>query len=128
MFPSHDRVPRPPFSSLTTLQYVDSNGDTQNVTASDYTVDSSAEPARIYEAYNKTWPTTQVIRNAVTVTYVAGYGSTAAAVPETFVVAIKLLAAHWFRNRESSARVQQHDIPDGVNALISPYTVSIMGA
>jgi len=127
-FPGCIEVPRPPFSSLTGLQYVDQNGDTQAVTSSLYTVDSSAEPARIYEAYNKSWPTTYAIRNAVTVTYVAGYGSTAASVPEEFKIAIKLLAAHWFRNREASSPIQQHDIPNGVHALISPYTVQILGA
>jgi len=127
-FPSIIEVPRPPYSSLTSFQYVDSNGDTQTVTSTDYTVDGSSEPARVYEAYNKSWPTTQPIRNAVILTYVAGYGAASTDVPEEFIVATKLLAAHWFRNRESAAPMQQHTIPDGVQALISPYTVSIMGA
>jgi uncharacterized phiE125 gp8 family phage protein len=37
----------------------------------------------------------------VTVTFIAGYGDTAADVPERFKQAIKLLVGHWHEHREA---------------------------
>lgn len=75
-------VPYSPLSSVTSLAYVDTAGDTQTlVENTDFTVDSKTEPARIIETYNTTYPATRSVMNAVTLTYVSGYGATASAVP-----------------------------------------------
>lgn len=122
-FPAEIHLPRSPLSSVTTFTYVDQQGTSQTVPADRYTVDSDSEPARIYEARDKTWPTTWSEPLAVTVVYVAGYGSSADDVPDWAKVAIKLLAAHWFRNRETAGPGTQHEIPHGVESLIAPHTV-----
>lgn len=71
----------PPLQSVTAITYVDTAGDTQTMTASDYLVDSASVPARITPAYGKTWPSTREQNNAVKVRFIAGYGA-ASAVPE----------------------------------------------
>ena len=101
-FPCWDiRVPKPPLSSVSSITYVNSTGGSSTVASTDYAVDTYNEPGRITPAYNATWPTGRLQNNAVTVTYVAGYGASQNAVPDTYRHAIKMLAAHWHEHRES---------------------------
>lgn len=96
-FPANDgaiRPPRPPLASVTSIGYTDSDGDAQTLDAEKYTVDTDTEPGRIVPAFNETWPSTRAAPNAVTVTYVAGYGS-AADVPQTIRQGIIALVGHW---------------------------------
>jgi uncharacterized phiE125 gp8 family phage protein len=93
------RPPRAPLRSVTNIQYVDEDGDTQTWASSNYLVDAQSEPGRIALAYGASWPTTRCQIGAVTVNYSAGYGE-ATDVPEETKHAIKLLVGHWFANRE----------------------------
>lgn len=102
-FPAQEiELGRWPLVSVTKIQYVDEDGNTQTWTASLYQSDTTAEPPRIKPAYNQSWPSTRAgDYAAVTVTFVAGYGAAAAAVPERFKQAIKLLVGHWYAHREA---------------------------
>lgn len=94
-------LPKPPLVSVTSITYVDGDGASQTVSASDYVVQTDTTPGQIALAYDDTWPVTRAQENAVTVVYVAGYGA-AAAVPETVKAAIKLVLADLYRVRETS--------------------------
>lgn len=72
-FPGEIRLPFPPLRSVSSITYVDSDGTTQTLATSEYTVDTNQEPARIVEAYSKSWPVTRAHINAVIVTFIAGY-------------------------------------------------------
>jgi len=74
-------IPLPTLQSVTTITYIDANGATQTLAADQYLVDTKSEPARITPAYGLVWPSTRYQTNAVTVRFVAGYG-TASAVPQ----------------------------------------------
>jgi hypothetical protein len=65
-------LPRAPLQYVTSIAYVDTNGTTQTLSASDYTVDTASEPGRITPAYNESYPSTREQANAVTVTFNAG--------------------------------------------------------
>lgn len=93
-------LPRPPLSSVSSITYVDTDGNTQTVSSSIYSVDTDSEPGRVYRAYSQTWPTPRQQRNAVTVTYVAGYGSSKTNVPDAIRTAIKMMVADMYENRE----------------------------
>lgn len=95
------KVPRPPLQSVTSITYVDTDGVTQTLDDDLYRVDAESEPGRITPAYNQSWPYTRPQTNAVTVTFVAGYGATPATVPATTRQAIEMLAAHFYENREA---------------------------
>lgn len=70
------RVPRPPLISVSSIQYVDTAGAAQTLATSLYQVDPYHQPGLIVPAYGQTWPTTRDgTPNAVTVTYLAGYGA-----------------------------------------------------
>lgn len=126
-------LPRPPLQSVTSVQYVDSDGSTQTLASSIYRVDTKSEPARLTEAEGETWPTTDHVTNAVTITYVAGYQpdnssppDEAANVPQPIKHAMKLLIGHWYENRE---QVNVGNIvtpmPSAAHALLAPYRVMI---
>lgn len=101
-WPSSDiiKLPRPPLVSAT-VAYTDSAGTATTWAATNYDVDTESEPGLIRLAYGITWPTaTLKPTNPIQITYVAGYGATAASVPEYARQAILMLLAHWHENRE----------------------------
>ena len=53
-----------------------------------------------------TLPTLGDDANPVLVTYVAGYGAAASAVPQRAKQAILLLVGHWYRQREAVGRAE----------------------
>lgn len=93
-----------PVSSVTSIQYIDTAGSTQTLSSSNYQTDLVSKPARICEARNVTWPSTDdQSMNAVIVTYVAGFGAAAASVPIGYRHAIEILAGHWYWNPDAFA-------------------------
>lgn len=94
-------LPNPPLISVASISYEDSAGDTQTWASSNYQVDITGIRGSVSVEPNVTYPTTEADRkNAVTITFDAGYGAAASAVPETTRLAIMMLAAHWHENRE----------------------------
>lgn len=87
-FPPGDllKLPKVPIQSITSVVYVDTNGDDQTFTG--YTLDAIGE--RIYLQYGEDWPSTRDIENAVTITYVSGYGDAVSDVKETIKQVVKL--------------------------------------
>lgn len=127
-------VPRPPFISITPdatyttlgIQYVDTAGSTQTISASDYRVDSVSEPARITPAYGSSWPSARYVVNAISVTYRAGYAN-AAAVPFAIKQAMLMLIGHWYEQRESVVVGSiSKEVEFAVHALLQPYRVDII--
>ena len=91
-FPSVIRIPKTPVQEVSSISYVDGNGDTQTLAASKYTVDFRSTPARIVPAYGTSWPSARSEPNAVTVRFIAGYGSgaTPVEIPERILQAMRL--------------------------------------
>jgi len=114
-------LPRSPAQSVTSIQYVDTDGATQTWSSSLYDVDVSSEPARITPAYNEDFPDTRAESNAVTVTYVAGYGDASTDVPEELRLLIRLLVGHYFENREAVSMNALHELPLGMQFLVKSY-------
>jgi len=88
----------PPLQTVTSITYLDNNGDSQTLAASQYVVDDKSIPARITPAYGVTWPSTYDQTNAVSIKFIAGYGL-AADVPEVIKQWIKLQVTQYFENR-----------------------------
>lgn len=101
-FPSEIRVPLPPLSSVSTLTYVDTAGDVQALTEdTHFIVNTKAEPGLIKPSRSTSWPSVQSgIYNAVTLTFVAGYGADAGSTPERMKQAVLLLVANAYEFRE----------------------------
>jgi uncharacterized phiE125 gp8 family phage protein len=109
-FPSSNaafRVPRPPLQSVTSIAYYNTAGTLTTLAAASYRVNAGLVPGLIEPAYGYYWPEVRDMTGAVTVRFVAGYGGTSptvaqsvAAVPARIKHLVKLLAAHWYENRE----------------------------
>ncbi len=103
------RLPLPPAQSVTSIVYIDEDGDEQTLSASKYkflNANTVANPGLITPAYGEVWPTTRHEGEAVTVTWVCGYGLREA-VPEMTRHLIKILVADAFRQREALGVVGQ---------------------
>ena len=79
-----------PVQSVTSVTYVDTAGDTQTLSASNYHVDTIREPARVALKTNTNWPKTESnTPNAVVVEFVGGYGDAGADVPAEARLAVQ---------------------------------------
>jgi len=118
-FPTGDIVlPISPLQSVTSVQYVDTDGATQTWSNTLYTVDTASDIGRIRPNYDEDYPTTRGYKQDITITFVAGYGDAASDVPDTALTAIKLLASNWFENRESNAPIALNEVPMALQTLI----------
>ena len=110
-----------PVMSVSSFQYADSQNTTQTYNASNYIVDTFDKPARLSLAYGKTWPTLYGNINDVTITYTAGYGSTAASVPMQIRQAILMMIADSYDNREDYVK----KLPTASEYLLDQYRVQL---
>lgn len=119
------RLPMPRLVSVSSITYLDNNGEQQTLDPNAYVVDASSQPARIVPAANLTWPTTDYyVPGSVKVTFVAGsYGDgvTVNNCPSAIKQAILLLVGHWYSNREAVTEKPMTNLPLAVDALLSPY-------
>jgi uncharacterized phiE125 gp8 family phage protein len=118
-------IPRAPLASVTSIAYVDEAGDTQTWASGNYVVSADAEPGRISLAYSKDWPGLRDQADAVTITYVVGYGA-AATVPEAIKAAIKLQVGDLYQNREAAIIGVSHAVNPSARALLDPYRVVVV--
>lgn len=115
------RIPGP-VQSITSISYVDTSGVTQTLDTADYQL-VKAETPYIVPAYGESWPDARLQPDAVTVRAVVGYGNNPGDTPEPIRLAILLLVASFYENRENSAPAAAAPHVAGVDALISRYKI-----
>lgn len=93
-------LPLPPLQSVTTVKYIDLDGNQKTLADTLWKADAVSEPARLVPAFNETWPSTREEINAVEIRFVAGY-TDIGQVPEEVKSGMKMMAASWYENRES---------------------------
>lgn len=112
-------LPYPPLQTVTHLKYYNTSGTEYTFSSADYHVNTYSQPGKIVLGFGKTWPNdTLKTTNGIIIRYVAGYGATAASVPEKTRLAIKLLAGHYYINRENEQPRKLESIPFGVLSLL----------
>lgn len=116
------RLPRPSCVSVTSVTYVDLQGNLQTLDPSTYRLDNTSEPARLTPIPGTYWPLTELyLPGSVQITYVAGsYGDGVEInnCPQTVVMAMLLLIGHWYQNREETSPENLKNIPLGVCSLL----------
>lgn len=95
------RLPLPPVISVTSVQYVDGAGATQTWASTEYDLLGDREPAEIHPGFGKSYPSTRTQPEAVTVSYLAGYGSSDQDVPRAIKAFLKLRIGDLDAHRES---------------------------
>lgn len=111
---------RSPLVSVTSITYLDTNGDSQTWSNSLYRVDTQSEPGRVTPIHGETYPSTYDTTGAVTVTFVCGYGADATNVPEQAKLAIKWLCDHWYRNIRAVDTQPAGPVPQTFEDLLRP--------
>lgn len=116
------RLSLPPLQSVASITYVDADGATQTLDASKYTV-VTGERGAIVPAYGETWPTTRDVPEAVTVTFVAGYGDAADDVPGAIRAAGLIMVADLYDARTDIVTGTTVNRTEAVDRLLNPYRV-----
>lgn len=117
-------VPVSDLVSVTSIEYVDEDEATQTLASSKYIVDTHSTPGRIAIDPDEAWPTTREQINAVEVTFVAGFGSSATDVPQAIRQAIKSIFATLYEHRETKITgTIATEIPEAAKYLLDPYVV-----
>lgn len=119
---------RPPISSATTnvaITYTDANGNSTTLASSNYQVDFRSEPGRIYPGYGQTWPFPRDIPNAVTITYVAGYGNSVDSVPAGIRAYMLRVIAEMYENREMTVVGTIASAYPHLDGMLDPYRWSL---
>lgn len=112
-------LPLLPAQSITSITYVDINGNSATLSASVYGFDTKR--GRIYLKDGQAWPTVQLRTfDPITVTWVAGYGAAGTNVPARYLQAILLMIGHLYENREAAM------IQAGLTPVITPLAVDAL--
>lgn len=112
-----------PLQSITTVTYLDKDNVSQTLSTDIYDVDTTRNPGAMRRTRDQSWPATYPSWNAVVVTYVAGYGAAASAVPAAIKQAMLMHIGHMYENRESSIDRMIMAVPMGYESLLAPYRV-----
>jgi len=102
-FPSTGAIalPRPPLQLVSSVKYVDTDGDVQDLTENtDYVVDAVSEPGWVVMAEDASWPEVKQTVNAVIIRFIAGYGDAGTDILAAHKLAIKHMVAEWYEHRE----------------------------
>ncbi len=111
---------KPPVTAVTSITYIDTNGQQQTLNVSNYQVDLNPNGPRIAPAPNSSWPSTKDGISRVVVTYAAGYTEETLP-PELYEVIIEV-AADKFYNR--SAQTDEQLYPNShIEAMLWPWRV-----
>lgn len=119
------RLTHGPVQSLTSITYYDQDDVSRTLASSDYWEDFDSNISRV--VVKTSWPATEDKPNAVTITYVAGYGDDSDSVPAAIKQAMLLILAHLYENRQqvivSGTAIGALEIPFGSTVLLSPYVL-----
>jgi uncharacterized phiE125 gp8 family phage protein len=99
-FCSSIAIPLPPLASVTYIKYFDAAGVEQTWPTTEYTVD--LPNSLVHLAFEKTWPVTRAIPNAVTIRFVSGYSVNTLPAADKALVFQKV--AKWHEDREEMDR------------------------
>lgn len=114
------RLPLEPLSSVTGITYYDGDNASQTLSTDVYGVYTDARGPYVALKYGQSWPTTYARADAVSITFVAGYGAAASNVPARLKSAIKLHAADLYDGRAAGAEKQRYSTM-AYERLIKPY-------
>ena len=116
-------LPKGNLQSVTHVKYLDLDGNQQTWATTEYEVDSTSLPGCVRLGYDKSYPSTRDVWNAVVTRYVVGWNQ--ADVPAAIKQGVLLLTAHFyeFRNPEvMGAPVGKVNFT--YEALLRPYRVT----
>lgn len=104
----------PPLSSVTSVSYLDTDGDTQVLATSVWEAAEENGIGIVRRKFGQVWAATRGHEDTVWVPFVCGYGDPED-VPEPIKSAIRIHAAHFYRQREGG------EVPAAFYDLLRPF-------
>lgn len=108
--------------SITSFNAYSFGGVIESFAPSNYFVDTESEPGRVVLNSGAVWPVGLRDKNAMEITFVAGYGDNRTDVPDDIRTAIKIFVAEIYEKRCSGAVV-----PEVVKNIIEQYKIIKLG-
>jgi uncharacterized phiE125 gp8 family phage protein len=112
-------LPFPPFNSLTSITYRDTDGLTQSLTSANYILETSGAVTRV--RFYGDLPDLDEDEPRVSITWSAGYA--AGAVPTDLQLAVIRLAGTYYMNPEAVSMLNLMQVPFGVKAVIDAWSL-----
>ena len=129
-FPELIELPKPPAIIVSSVKYDDTDGVEQTVDASNYSVDTASEPARILRNSDFSWPATDNQIDSVRIRYKAGYDGTVNKLPGDMKAAMLMMVKHFFDNRDAvvvgkRSSIDAVEVPMSTNLLLDMYSLRL---
>lgn len=115
-----------PVTGITSIVYVDKDGNNQTLSNSKYALNSYEAPSVVQPLED--WPQTKSIYNAVTVTFTAGFTTGSPntfPMPSSLTQAMLLMIGNMYENRESVSAFENYERPMSATYLMSPHRISM---
>lgn len=110
--------------SITNIKYYDVDNAEQTFSSASYTLRNLDKGYVASLNVDAAWPATYNRVDAITLTWVAGYGTLVSTVPDSIRLAILQTCAHWFENRETvNVGNITSKIPMMAETLLAPFKV-----
>lgn len=119
-------LPIGPLQSVTQISTFDDDNTETVFAASNYFLNTTKTPGEVILNTGVTWPVFTRNRNGIKVEYVAGYGDLATDVPSALRTAVKMMATHWYENREftkTQSDMNQAPAPIHIQSILNRYRV-----
>lgn len=112
-------LPVAPVSAISSVTYLDQNGDSQTLDTAQWWADLKRQPARITfdnapDVFDDTY-------NAVQINITVGYAE--AEIPKPLIQAVRLMVANLYEQRQPVTHSQMYEVPMGLHSILSPYRV-----
>ena len=108
-----------PLIAVSSVKYYDTNNAQQTLSSTLYQVNTSAMPGIIRFT---DFPSLYDREDAIQIIYTAGFG-TDADVPQPLKVAIMMMVAHLYENRQTVSTMQTYEVPQTAEYLMEPYRI-----
>ena len=115
-------------STLLGFDYLGSDGVYVPIVSDDYYLSRTGTFGQVYrQSFSSPWPYVGLPdRRAYRVRFTAGYGTTRDDIPSPIRQGIKMLAGHWYANREAIGEIGRtagEEVPYGLKALCGRYRI-----
>ncbi len=120
-------LPVVPFISLTSISYLDRDGQSQSLNVStDVTTQGATDWCYVCPVVDTNWPAMASRSDALTITWSAGYGA-ASDVPAAILMAAKAMVSHWYNNRDAVSDGSFAEVPLLVDTLLAKDRLGWIG-
>ncbi|MBO0345201.1 phage head-tail connector protein [Roseibium sp. CAU 1637] len=110
-------LPTGPVQEVSQVLLYDRVGAASDLAQAFWSLSKGSDPARVKVLPGAGLSITEL--SAIEIDFIAGYGDAADTVPATLRQAVRLLAAHWFENREAGTELSMASLPFGLDRLLS---------